>query len=113
MSTLVKNPIVYTFAAIGATLLVLSIFLGLRFSEALQLIFVPYTYDISHGVGAAGSKIYAMTLIVVQFMLAALTLLGIRLENIVARRFVWVIGVLLAMVYFVAMALGYLINNFH
>lgn len=113
MGTLIRNPIVYTFAAIGGALILLSLFLGLHPSQSLQLIFVPYTYDITHGVGSTGSKIYAIVLGAVQITLVVLTMLGVRLANVVARRFVWGIGVVLATVYFVVMVLGFLINNFH
>ena len=113
MGTLIRNPIVYTFAAIGATLLLLSIFVGVHLSQTLQLIFVPYTYDITHGVGATGSKIYSVVLGAAQVGLITLTTLGIKLENTVTRRVVWSVGVVLVTIYFVIMVLGYLINNFH
>ena len=113
MSTLIRNPIVYTFAAIGVILLFLAISLGLHLSQTLQLIFIPYTYDITHGVGATGTKMYSVALGVAQVGLITLTALGAKLENTVARRIVWSLGVVLVTIYFVVMALGYLINNFH
>ncbi len=113
MGTLIRNPIVYTFAAIAAALLFLSIFIGLHLSQTLQLIFVPYTYDITHGVGATGSIIYSVALGTAQVGLITLTTLGVRLENTVTRRVVWSIGIVLVTIYFVIMVLGYLINNFH
>ena len=113
MGTLIRNPITYTFAAIAATLLVISLFIGVHLSQTLQLIFVPYTYDITYGVGAMGSKIYSVGLGAGQVVLIWLTTLGVKLENTVTRRVVWSIGVVLVITYFVIMVLGFLINNFH
>lgn len=113
MGTLIRNPIAYTFAAIAVSLFVVAIFLGVRPSQTLQLIFVPYSYDITHGVGATGSKIYSIALGAAQIGLITLTTFGIKLENIFARRVVWSIGVVLVIIYFAVVAFGYLINNFH
>ena len=113
MSRPIKNPIVITFAALGAALMLTSILVGVPISQALQLIFVPYTYDITHGVGATGSKIYAATLGVMQLILIVLTISGVKSEGAVARRIIWGIGILLVIIYFVIIVLGYLINNFH
>ena len=119
MGTLIRNPIVYTFAATGVTLLLLSVLIGVRLPQTLQLIFVPYTYDITYGVGATGSIVYSVTLGIAQVGLIALTTLGAKLENALARRVVWSrravwsIGVILVVVYFLIVVLGYLINNFH
>ncbi len=113
MSTLIRNPIVYAFAITAALLLLLSVFIGVHLLQTLQLIFVPYTYDITHGVGAAGSKIYAAALGAAQIGLIALTFLGVKIEETMTRRIVWSLGVVLVIAYFVFMVLGYLINNFH
>jgi hypothetical protein len=113
MGTLIRNPIIYTFAAIGATLLLLSIFVGIHLAQTLQLIFVPYTYDITHGVGETGSKIYSLILGAAQVVLITLIALGVKFENTVTRRIVWSIGIALVIIYFIILVLGYLINNFH
>jgi hypothetical protein len=113
MGTLFRNPIICTFAGIGAALLLLSIFIGLHLSQTLQLIFVPYTYDITHGVGATGAKIYSAALGVAQVGLITLATFGVKLEKTITRRVVWSIGVVLVIIYFVIMVLGFLINNFH
>ena len=113
MRTLIRNPVVYTFTAIGTSLLLLSLFLGIHFSQALQLIFAPYTYDTTYGLGVTGSKIYSAILGVAQISLIMLTTLGAKLENTLARRVVWSVGAALVTIYFVIMALGYVINHFH
>lgn len=113
MGILIRNPIVYTFAAIAVSLFIVAIFLGVGPSQTLQIIFVPYSYDITHGVGATGSRIYSIALAVAQIGLITLTICGVKLENIIARRAVWSIGVILVIIYFAVVVLGYLINNFH
>ncbi len=113
MRTLIRNPIVYAFAATGAVLLLISIFIGVHLLQTLQLIFVPYTYDITRGVGATGSTIYAAALGFAQAGLITLIILGVKLKSTITRRLVWGLGVVLVIVYFVVMVLGYLINNFH
>lgn len=93
--------------------MLLSVLIGVRLPQTLQLIFVPYTYDITYGVGATGSIVYSVTLGIAQVGLIALTTLGVRLEKTLARRVVWSIGIVLVIGYFLIMVLGYLINNFH
>lgn len=110
---LIRNPIVYAFAAMAAVLLLLSVFIGVQLVQTLQLILVPYTYDITHGVGATGSAIYAAVLGAAQLGMITLTILGGKIERTITRRFVWSIGVVLVVAYFVVTVLGFLINNFH
>ena len=113
MGTLIRNPITYTFAAIGAILLAISLFIGVAPSQTLQLIFVPYTYDITHGVGATGARIFSVGLGIGQLALIMLTAFGVKLDSVVTRRVVWGVGVVLVITYLVIMVLGFLINNFH
>lgn len=113
MGKLINNPIAYTFAGIALVLALLCLFIGLHFSQTLQLIFIPYTYDITRGVGATGAKIFSIVLASLQIILIAMTVVASYLDKALTRRVIWGLGATLVVVYFTLTALGYLINNFH
>ena len=109
----IKNPICYTFLGIASVLLLAGILLGVQISQSLQLIFIPYTYDITRGVGRSGAAIYSGVLAVAQISLLVLAIIGSESQSTIKRRFVWGVGILLVVIYYVFMLLGYLANNLH
>ncbi|MEQ9450803.1 MAG: hypothetical protein RJQ07_04380 [Pseudomonadales bacterium] len=108
-----NNPIVKTFVGFGGALLILSVFAGVNPLEVLQLIAVPYTYDISNGLGQLGARIFAGAMLATQALLVTLIALGNKTKNESTKRFIWVGGVILVVAYFVVLSLGFLLNLFH
>lgn len=108
-----ENPIVNTFVGFGGALLILSVFAGVNPLEVLQLIAVPYTYDISNALGQLGARVFAGAMLAAQIVLITLIALGNKTNNESTKRFIWVGGVILAVIYFVVLSLGFLLNNFH
>ncbi|MEQ8691351.1 MAG: hypothetical protein RIC89_11015, partial [Pseudomonadales bacterium] len=88
-----KNPIVNTFIGFGGALLILSVFAGVNPLEVLQLIVVPYTYDISNGLGQLGARIFAGAMLATQVVLITLIALGNKTNNESTKRFIWASGV--------------------
>lgn len=113
MRTWYKNPIAYTFGGIAFILLSFSVFNGVKAADSFQLVFAPYTYDMSGGVGDTLANYIAAALLAIQIGLVTMAASVHKLSNILLRRTLWGFGVVLVIVYFVVTILGFLITGFH
>ena len=108
-----NNPIAYAFCGIALVLLLSSLSFGVNLADYFQLLFAPYTYDMSRGVGDTLASIIATGLLVIQILLVLMIVSLHKMESVPIRRTLWGFGVVVGAVYFVVTTFGCLISNFH
>jgi len=109
--TVFRNPISYSIYALFGILVLLS------FGESpllvLQHLIVPYTVDVSRGVGDEGAKVFRAITFLVQALIAVSILLVVNAKSGGQRIGISIVGVILAIMYVLIVVLGYILPRFH
>lgn len=113
MGKLVSNPVALAFVVIAFPLLVSPLITGMEMGDVVQLVFAPYSYDMSDGYGKDGARLISKVLLGIQLAYLVIMLFASKLSNAISRRMLWVIGVLLVVIYFGFMIFVYIISGFH
>lgn len=106
-----RNPVSYT-AYIAIAILVLAS-RGESLPVVLQHIFVPYTVDVSRGVGDAGASIFRVVVFLSQAIIAIFLLLVANANEGGTRTVLSVLGVVSVICYTLLIAFGYVMPRFH
>jgi len=116
MLKLIKNPVSITFIVISGILLVASVLGRMRFDnldEALQLIFVPYTYDFARKLGQSQEDLIILILVVMQVLLIVSIFTLSRATSHRIKLLISILGVLLVICYFSFTFLAMLLTGIH
>lgn len=112
MKKILQNPIAISFLAIGLPLFLFGLFTGFGL-QVLQLLFVPYTYDYSRGVGKLADQWLSGGLFVLQAIVVAMAFSTPSVSRVVLRRALWAFGILLVVVYLLVTILAYVSTGIH
>ncbi len=109
--SILRNPVSYaTYLAFG-TLFLAS--LGESPLVVLQHLLLPYTVDISRGVGDAGATIFRAVVFLAQALVVMAVLLLVHADKARNRALISAFGILFVLVYSVTVAFGYVIPRLH
>lgn len=109
--TIFRNPVSYSFYVLFGTLTILSF--GEEPLIVLQHLLLPYTVDVSHGVGSIGAKIFRAVTFLLQFLVLGSVLLVVNVKTSSKRVVFSILGILLVLMYFLAVVLGYIAPRLH
>jgi len=106
-----RNPVSYCIYVACGTLLILS------FGESLRVVFqhliLPYTVDISRGVGSEVAKVFRAVTFLLQFLVIGSVLLVANAKSKGQRVVLSIIGILLVVLYFLVVVFGYVVPRLH
>ena len=106
-----RNPVSYCIYFILGILVVTS------FGEAplvvLQHLILPYTVDISRGVGETGAATFRGVTFLAQLLIALFILLVVKAKATGPRVVLSIFGILFVVIYFLVVAFGYIMPRFH
>jgi hypothetical protein len=109
--TVFRNPVSYSIFVLFFTLVILSY--GESPLVVLQHLIFPYTVDISDGVGSVGATIFRAVTFVLQFLVAGSVALVVKSKTASTRVLLSITGVVLVVVYFLVVVLGYIAPRLH
>ena len=109
--SILRNPVSYaTYVAFGVLFLAS---LGESPFVVLQHLLLPYTVDISRGVGEAGASIFRAVVFLAQALVVMSILLLVHADKARNRVLLSAFGILFVFVYSVVVAFGYVMPRFH
>ena len=111
MRSIFRNPVSYSIYFACSFLIVIG------FGEAplvvLQHLLLPYTLDISRGVGETGATMFRAIVFLAQSLVILFVLLVSNSEASGKRITLSVVGILLVFVYFLVVTFGYVVPRLH
>lgn len=111
MYSVVRNPISYSFYAFSVIFVVISF--GESMSLVAQHIFLPYTIDVSRGIGDMADRLFCVWAIILQILVFLSVYVVTRLPPNNKRFLCSVIGVFFVVVYFLILTIGYVTPRLH
>lgn len=106
-----RNPISYSIYFFVVLLVIAGI--GASPLTVLQHLFLPYTVDISRGVGDVGASIFRAVTLFLQFLIGLFAVLLTNAEKTGQRIVISIVGILLVAIYFLIVVFGYIMPRFH
>lgn len=106
-----RNPISYCIYCVVGILVLAGI--GEAPLVVLQHLVLPYTVDISRGIGEAGASIFRAVTFSVQFLVILFIVLVVNAKKAGQRIVLSIFGILFVVVYFLVVVFGYVIPRFH
>lgn len=111
MYSVVRNPISYSFYIFAC------IFLVISFGESLALVaqhvFLPYTVDVSRGIGDIAAMFFRVLVFVSQLLTGLLVYMVSKLPASSKRSLCSVVGIFFVIVYFLSVTVGYISPRLH
>ena len=111
MYSLARNPVSYSIYAF------VILFVFIVFGESpiivLQHIFLPYTVDVSRGIGDMGAPVFRAVAMISQCLMFLFVYLVTRLQPDRKRVVFSVLGIFFVASYFLIVVFGYVMPRFH
>lgn len=116
-NSIVESPWVNPITICIGICVVLFISFGIQFGESIvtitQQIFLPYFLDISKGIGKQGALAFRGIVLIIQLGVIGLVIARSNSNEKNARAALSTFGILLVLVYFILIAVGYILPRLH
>lgn len=111
MYSLIRNPIAYSIYAFAVFFVVITY--GESPILVMQHIFIPYTVDVSHGIGETASSVFRVVVMISQCLMLLFAYMVTKLQSHSDRLVFSVFGILFVALYFLIVAFGYVMPRLH
>lgn len=111
MYSLIRNPISYAIYAFVVVFAIISF--GESPTLVMQHIFIPYTVDVSRGIGETAASVFRIVVLISQCIMFLFVYAVTKLQSRRNRIIVSVIGIFFVALYFLIVAFGYVMPRLH